>query len=198
MDFAKMLDYFIGLIHTLIRFLPLGVYFFAYFSSAIYKDIRSAILLIGLILNDLIGYLYKKYTKYTPNDNCAIFDKSDDDSELGFLPNSHTEIMSFVSSFYFSDMYYKGTLDSMPFITLLVMLFLTIWSRISIKCEKSKDIIFNLIFGIIWGVLFYYFVKDYYLNADSGKIEKATCDLGYENGDYKCSEIKDGQVIVKN
>ena len=95
-------------------------------------------------------------------------------------------------------MYYKGNLDSMPFITLLVMLFLTIWSRISIKCEKSKDIIFNLIFGIIWGVLFYYFVKDYYLNAESGKIEKATCDLGYENGDYKCSEIKDGQVIVKN
>ena len=63
MDFSQSLSYFIGLLHTLIRFLPLGVYFFAYFSSAIYKDIRSAILLIGLILNDLIGYLYKRYSK---------------------------------------------------------------------------------------------------------------------------------------
>ena len=198
MDFAQMLDYFIGLIHTLIRFLPLGIYFFSYFSSAIYKDIRSAILLIGLILNDLIGYLYKRYTNYTPNENCAIFDKSDSDTELGFLPNSHTEIMSFVTSFYFSDMYYKENLDTIPFITLLVMLFLTIWSRMSIQCEKSKDIIFNLIFGIIWGVLFYFFVKDYYLNADKGLVEPQKCDLGYENGDYKCSEIKDGRVILKN
>ena len=73
----QMLNYFIGLLHTLIRFLPLGIYFFTYFSSAIYKDIRSALLLIGLILNDLIGYLYKQWGEVIPKYNCGVFEKSD-------------------------------------------------------------------------------------------------------------------------
>ena len=75
------------------------------------------------------------------------------------------------------------------------MIFLTVWSRVTIKCEKFNDIVFNLIFGIIWGLIFYYFVKDYYLNAEKGLLEKETCDLGYDN--YNCSEIKDGTVILK-
>ena len=195
MNFTESVNYFIGLLHTLVRFLPLGVYFFAYFSSAIYKDIRSAILLIGLIVNDLVGYLYKKYSNFSPNENCAVFDKSDNESELGFLPNSHTEFISFISTFYFSDMYYKEKLDVIPFSSLMVMIFLTIWSRVTIKCEKFNDIVFNVIFGVIWGLIFYYFVKDYYLNAEKGLLEKETCDLGYDN--YNCSEIKDGTVILK-
>jgi len=195
MNFTESVNYFIGLLHTLVRFLPLGVYFFAYFSSAIYKDIRSAILLIGLIVNDLVGYLYKRYSNFTPNENCAVFDKSDNESELGFLPNSHTEFISFISTFYFSDMYYKEKLDVIPFSSLMVMIFLTIWSRVTIKCEKFNDIVFNVIFGVIWGLIFYYFVKDYYLNAEKGLLEKETCDLGYDN--YNCSEIKDGTVILK-
>jgi len=195
MNFTESINYFIGLLHTLVRFLPLGVYFFAYFSSAIYKDIRSAILLIGLIVNDLVGYLYKKYSNFIPNENCAVFDKSDNESELGFLPNSHTEFISFISTFYFSDMYYKEKLDVIPFTSLMVMIFLTIWSRVTIKCEKFNDIVFNIIFGVIWGLIFYYFVKDYYLNAEKGLLEKETCDLGYDN--YNCSEIKDGTVILK-
>jgi len=195
MDFSHSLSYFIGLLHTLIRFLPLGVYFFAYFSSAIYKDIRSAILLIGLILNDLIGYLYKRYANFIPNENCAVFDKSEDSSELGFLPNSHTEFMSFIATFYFSDMYYKEKLDPIPFTALIVMVFLTVWSRISIKCENFNGIVFNIIFGVIWGVIFYLFVKEYYLEAEKGLLEKETCDLGYNN--YQCTEIRDGTVIEK-
>jgi hypothetical protein len=195
MNFTESVNYFIGLLHTLVRFLPLGVYFFAYFSSAIYKDIRSAILLIGLIVNDLVGYLYKRYSSFSPNENCAVFDKSDNESELGFLPNSHTEFISFISTFYFTDMYYKENLDVIPFTSLIVMIFLTVWSRVTIKCEKFNDIVFNLIFGIIWGLIFYYFVKDYYLNAEKGLLEKETCDLGYDN--YNCSEIKDGTVILK-
>ena len=55
-----MINYTIGLIHTLIRFLPLGIYSFTYFLT-IYKDLRSAILLLGLIINDLMGYIFNKY-----------------------------------------------------------------------------------------------------------------------------------------
>ena len=64
------------------------------------------------------------------------------------------------------------------------------------RCLFQFDyIIFNLIIGIIWGMVFYYFVKEYYLNAEKGIIEKETCELGYNN--YKCAEIKNGTVILK-
>ena len=58
---VKVVTSFIEIVHSLIKFLPLGLYFFAYLSAALFKDIRSALLLIGLIFNDIIGYLYKKY-----------------------------------------------------------------------------------------------------------------------------------------
>ena len=95
---VEVLNFIIQVIHTLVRFLPLGLYFFTYFSASLFKDIRSAILLIGLILNDIIGYLYKKYNNHRPRQPCAIF-VSPKDKEPGFLPNPHTEIMSFVASF---------------------------------------------------------------------------------------------------
>jgi hypothetical protein len=196
MNLIEMLNFVIGLLHTFVRFLPLGLYFFTYLSSALYKDLRSAYLLIGLVINDLIGYVYKKYAKITPNAACAIFGKVSDKSELGFLPNPHTEIMSFVASFFYSDMYYKGGIDSVPFIFVTGMLLLTIWSRITIGCKQVKDVVFNIIFGMVRGVIFYYIISEYYQDAEKGALEKDTCDLGYEN--YRCDEIKDGTVIIKH
>jgi hypothetical protein len=196
MGFVDMLNFVIGLIHTLVRFLPLGLYFFAYFSSTIYKDLRSAILLIGLIINDIIGYLVKKYGKIVYAAPCAIFGKENSNKELGFLPNPHTQIITFISSFYFSDMYYKQKLDALPFVFLLVLLFVTIWSRITIGCKKPKDIMFAIIFGAIYGTLFYYIVHSYYVEAEKGIVEKKSCELGYNN--YRCDEIKNGTVIIKD
>lgn len=195
MNFIDMVNFFIGLIHTFVRFLPLGFYFFTYLSTALFKDLRSAILMMGLVLNDIIGFLYKKYAKITPNAPCAIFGKVDNKTEIGFLPNPHTEIVSFVASFFYSDMYYKSKFDVMPFSFITIMLFITIWSRITIGCKGMKDVLFNLVFGAIRGMLFYYFVSKYYLHAERGLLEKETCDLGYDN--YRCDEIKDGTVIIK-
>jgi hypothetical protein len=192
---VNVLSFLMGIVHTFVRFLPLGLYFFVYLSSALYKDLRAAYLFIGLVINDLVGYLYKKYTKFRPNGACAIFSKIDDKSEPGFLPNPHTEIMSFVSSFFFTDMFYKGGIDAVPFTFLLFMLFVTVWSRISIGCKKMKDVLFNLIFGAIRGILFYMIISKYYLEAHRGVIEKETCDLGFDN--YRCDEIKNGTVIIK-
>ena len=101
MNFIDMVNFFISLIHTFIRFLPLGLYFFTYLSTALFKDLRSTILMMGLILNDIIGFLYKKYAKIVPNAPCAIFGKVVNKTEIGFLPNPHTEVMSFVASFFY-------------------------------------------------------------------------------------------------
>lgn len=195
MDVINILNFLIGIIHTFVRFLPLGLYFFVYLSSAIFKDLRAAYLFIGLVVNDLIGYLYKKYSNYRPNGPCAIFSTLNDATEPGFLPNPHTEIIAFVSSFFFSDMFYKGSLDTVPFSFLLFMIFLTVWSRLNIGCKTMKEIMFNLVFGSIRGILFYMIISKYYAEAEKGIKEKETCDLGFDN--YRCDEIKNGTVIIK-
>jgi len=221
MDFVKIISTLFELLHMLIRFLPLGVFFFTYFSSAIYKDLRSAILLGGLLINELFGYLYKKrsesqekpksafalkggsqyqyqYQYHSKNDdteyNCSIFGIDGSGKELN-LNNGHTEFISFLSSFYFSDMYYKQKLDIVPFITLIFIILLTIWSRMTKNCETPKQVVQNMILGTVLGMLFYYFVKEYYLDAETKSTTKDACNLGYDN--YRCSEIKDGKIIEK-
>ena len=204
MNVVDMVATIKAMVHTFIRFLPLSMYSFAYLSIALYKDLRSAILLLGLILNDIIGLLYNKYAKPRIPATCAIFMKPGTSSEvtnqkewqeLGILPNPHSEIMGFLASFFFSDMSKKGKFDIIPGWFLIGLIVITAWSRMSIQCETFNDIIFNLLRGAIIGVLFYYFFSDYYLKSEKGVIEKKSCDLGYKN--YKCDTIQDGVVIVK-
>ena len=78
------------------------------------------------------------------------------------------------------------------------MLVLTVWSRISVGCETSyQKIIFNIMFGMIRGSLFFYFFSSQYQNLDVNKsgLEKTACEKEYS--DYTCETIKDGNVIVK-
>jgi len=196
MDLIEMFMLLRAIIHTFVRFLPLGLYSFAYLSTAIFKDRRGALLLLGLVINDVIGYLYKRYTKYEPNENCAMFGKKDDSSSIGFLPNEHTEYMSFVAAFFYSDMWHKYSLDFIPFFFILFLLVITIWSRISIGCKTFNEVMFNIIFGAITGIIYYYFIAKYYRDASTDMEGAKACDMGYN--DYQCNEIMDGTVIIKD
>lgn len=196
MDIFNVLDNTKAIIHTFVRMFPLGLYSFSYLLATIYKDKRGAIILMGLLLNDLLGYSYKNYFKYSPNENCAMFSRKPDGTELGFLPNTHTEIISFLAGFIYSDMWKEYKFDFIPFTFIALMLILTIYSRISIGCKTPNDIVFNVIVGALLGMLFYYFVGKYYTDAKQTKEGNKTCNLGYNN--YKCNEIRDGTVIIKN
>ena len=195
MNIIELIRKFKAILHTFIRILPLGLYSFAYLQSAIFKDARGGLILLGLIINDIVGYLYKTYFKFIPNDNCAIFGNGGENQMLGFLPNSHEEVIAFFTAFIFSNMWDEYSFDLIPFVFLMILCLLTGWSRVSIGCSKMKDVLFNLITGMILGIVYYYFVGGYYMKEKRGKMERETCDFGYNN--YKCAEIKDGTVILK-
>ena len=188
---------FKDLLNTFVRIMPLGLYFFTYFSLTLFRDLRAGVLLLGLILNELFGYIYKKYGKLTPNIECSIFCNDKLDKAFSFINNTHIEIICFVAAFFISDMWYKDNMDWFKFNFLLFMIIVTIWSRMSIGCQNDLQlVIFNVLFGLILGGLYYYFFSDYYKSTEKGLLEKETCDLGYSN--YKCETIKDGTVIVKH
>jgi len=154
--------------------------------------------MVGLIFNDIIGYLYNKYSSIVFNESCAVFDNIG--GQKRYLPNYHTEIISFVTSFFYTEIWSKGGLPGnwFKFIFLLFMVIVTVWSRMSIGCESSyQKVIFNLLFGMIRGSLFYYFFSSQYQQLDVNKdnIEKTACNSEYS--DYTCETIKNGNVIVK-
>ena len=191
------LDVFIALLNTFVRLMPLGMYFFAYFSLTIYKDYKVGILLLGLIFNEFVGYSFKKYSGKVFNDACAIFGSPETRGNLAFLNNSHIEIITFVASFFFMDMFSKGTMDWFRFNFLVFLMIITIWSRMSVGCINSiEDVIFNVLFGLVLGGLFYYFFSDSYVKYEEGIFKKEKCDMGYQN--YKCETIKDGKLIVNH
>ena len=128
------LDTFQALLNTVVRILPLGVYFFTYFSLTIYKDLKVGILLLGLIFNELIGYAFKKYSGKIFNDACSIFGAVEGQGNLAFMNNEHIEIIAFVGSFFLFDMLQKDKMEWFRFNFLIFLLIITIWSRMSIGC----------------------------------------------------------------
>jgi len=195
MQIIEIINIIKSIIHTFVRFLPFGLYFFCYFSTIIFKDIRSALLLLGLVLNDILSYVYKRYYKIPDNLNCSILSKPDG-TPAPPLPSSHTQYLSFIIAIVFSNQLYKG--DSSPFtlIFLSIMLGLTGWSRIIIGCKENyKKVGYEILFGLLRGSLYYYFISTKWQAAEKGKLEREACEFGYNN--YKCSTIKDGVVIVK-
>ena len=185
------------LLTSFIKLMPIGLYFFTYFSLIIFKDLRAGVLLLGLVLNELFGYAYIKYSNTVRNAECVIFGNDAMDRAFGFINNTHIEIISFVAAFFVSDMWYKESMNWFMFNFLLAMIILTIWSRMSVGCINDlTSVIFNVLFGFILGGLFYYFFSETYSASERGQLERETCDLGYS--DYQCETIKDGTVIVKH
>ena len=109
-----------------------------------------------------------------------MFGSKDSGRKLGFLPNAHTEVMSFLLAFIYSNMWHEYKFDLIPFLSLFLMWLITAWSRVSIGCKNVQDVLFNTILGAMIGMLYYYFGRKPYMKAKeevNGGVTNA-CDLG--------------------
>ena len=196
MNINELIEIIKAIIHTYIRFMPLGLYFFSYFSTIIFRDLRGLILLFGLILNDTIGLLYKKFYKVQDKAACSTMGNPGQEGSLApNLPNAHTEYISFILSFFLSKAVDKRDKDPTVLIFLVILVLLTIYSRVATGCKTLEEAMLNLIFGMLWGGIYYFMVSKYYNKAEDDTKERNVCEYGYDN--YKCATIKDGTVIVK-
>lgn len=201
LNILNMVDIFKYFLNLFITLLPIGLYFFTYFSSILYKEKKSMILLVGLIFNDIIGIIYNKYSDILINDGenpqCSIAVLPDNGTPI-FSGNYHTEIIAFISSFFYAEILVKGTFKTewVKFITLFIMIIATIWSRFDLDCETTiQTIVFNLLFGMIRGSLFYFVVSGMLEDTYKSPLENTACNSEYS--DYTCETIRDGTVIVK-
>ena len=151
--------------HTFVKIMPIGLYLASLLESMLFNDIRGFFIFIGLFVNDLINIGYNYIMKPDPNPNCAIIRNIYTDDYFT-LATPHTQYISFVTAFIMAGMYFKKYFFYSTFFLFIVMLVLTVWSRITIGCEDMLGAGYNLVFGAFRGIIYYILVKDFYEPED--------------------------------
>jgi hypothetical protein len=147
------------IINTIVRVLPLGLYLATLLSSMLLDNKQGLILFFGHAINDLIGLAYRFILKPSGKAQCAIVRVAD---VYYTLPAPYIQIVAYYFSFFVADMYYKGEFDNVKFIGLLVILMITIWSRIDVGCKNLLEVILSFSIGCGIGITYYLIIKEYY------------------------------------
>ena len=145
--------------------MPIGLYLASFLESMLFNDIRGFIIFIGLIVNDLINIGYNYMMKPKKNIDCAIIRNVYSDDFFSFS-TSHTQYISFVTAFVITSMYFKKVFYFSTFFMFMILIIITIFSRINIGCEDMLSSGFNLVFGLFRGIIYYIIVKDFYEPED--------------------------------
>ena len=171
MKYALIL--FKGITNTLVRLLPISIYMGSIMSSLIFDNKRANILLIGFILIELIGFGYNSFGKVVSSPNCALIRSENYNFAL---PAPIPLSLGFFVSFLVSDMMATNQFNPSKFYILLMLLLLSVWSRINVGCHTIIESIFAAIVGVLLGVGYYNLVKDQYKDADYDNIPKDVSD----------------------
>jgi len=78
------------------------------------------------------------------------------------LPSPITQTVSFFAGFFFMDMYYNSAFNVSTFFGLTILILITIYSRMNVGCKTLLDAIFCSLIGLLFGVVYYNLVKEYY------------------------------------
>jgi hypothetical protein len=149
----------ISILNTIVRLLPVALYTGTIISNLVFDDFRANLLFIGFLINELMSFAYKYALKGTDKAECALLA---DPSNYYVLPSSITQTVGFFFGFILADTYYTNSYKSLKFIVLVIVLALTIFSRINVGCETTMNALIFACIGTAFGVVYYYVIKDYY------------------------------------
>lgn len=149
-----------ALINTLIRLSPIAFYTGSIISGALFSDFRAALLLGGFILNEFLSLGYRMIFHGVANPQCALLMTANETPFV--LPSPITQTFGFLYGFILADMYYTDIFNAFKFFVMTTIMILTIYSRINVGCKTILDAIYCSLMGIMLGVVYYSFIKDYY------------------------------------
>lgn len=152
-----------AIVNTFIRLMPIGFYFGTIIMGILFTDLRAFILLMGFVANDVISFGFRQLFQTIDLPTCAIVESN---KNFFTMPSSHTQTVSFLMSFFLTEMYYKNTFNPVNFVLLGFILMLTSWSRINVGCETIIDVIFAIGIGALIGAT-YYKLTENWVNAST-------------------------------
>ena len=150
-----------SLFNTVVKILPFGLYLASIMESILFNDLRGFFVFLGLFVNDVMNIGYNYLTEKEDNERCAVV-RNMYSEDYFVLPTSHTEYMSFITSFLLGSMFFKRIFNYGTFIVFVVLLIITIYMRIAIGCEDFIDSGYSLMLGAFKGFIYYIIIKDYY------------------------------------
>jgi hypothetical protein len=163
-----MLENTTMIVNILVRILPACLYGATLISGMLMDNLQAFILLFGHLINDILSIGYRSILKSQSPPQCAFI-------KIGNvyynLPSSHIQIISYYTMFFLLDMYNKDEYDMSKVLFLLALLGVTIWSRVNIGCESLMDVTFGLGIGSTIAILYYMFIRDYYMTTPASTTE---------------------------
>jgi hypothetical protein len=148
------------LINTLIRLVPIAFYTGSIISGFLFSDFRAVLLLCGFLVNEIFALGYRLMFRGEVNEQCALMMSLDGTPFV--LPAPIIQTAGFLYGFILADMYYSNIFNPYKFSITTVVMLLAIYSRINIGCKTVLDALYCALVGIMIGVVYYSFIKDYY------------------------------------
>ena len=143
--------------NTFIRVLPIGIYAGLVLMTVIFQNIEAYYLLIGLIANDFISFGYQQIFEPAKNPRCAYVKSSNDES---LLVTPHTQILGFIFGFAVRYLYIKDKYFALKSGGLIMLLLVTMWSRVDVGCMTFVDALYSSVIGILLGSVYFELIKD--------------------------------------
>ena len=159
-----------AILNTLVRLLPISLYSGSAMSALLFDDFRGTLLFVGFIINEAIAYGYRLILNGVYNPQCALL-KTEEDYFV--LPSPISQTIGFFFGFFMTEMYAQGVFYPSRFFVLLVVLILTIFSRVNVGCKSFLDALYCAFLGILLGVGWFNIVKEYY-RRDFYKLEESS------------------------
>ena len=159
-----------AILNTLVRLLPIALYSGSSISALLFGDFRGTLLFVGFIINEAIAYGYRLILNGVYNPQCALL-KTEEDYFV--LPSPISQTIGFFFGFFMSEMYSQGAFYPSRFFVLLVVLILTIISRVNVGCKSFLDALYCAFLGILLGVGWFNIVKEYY-RRDFYKLDESS------------------------
>ena len=129
-------------------------------AGTVFEDFRGLLLFAGFLGNEMLGLGYKMVLRGVSNPQCAL---TYSESGTPFvLPSAISQTVGFFVGFFFMDMYFNNTFNPLKFFGLTSILLITIYSRLNVGCKTLLDAVYCALIGLLFGVVYYNLIKDYY------------------------------------
>lgn len=154
-----------GCINTITRLSPVALYMGCIVSGIVFNNYKANYILLGFFLVEMISFGYYYANNSVTNPNCALFKSGE---KVFVMPAPIPTAIGYFVGFQIADMFERHEFEPGKFYSSIIFLLMVIWSRINVGCHSIIESMFSAVIGLIFGVGYFYLVKDKYMIAKTG------------------------------
>ena len=176
-----------GSLNTIVRMSPVALYMGCIVSGLVFNNNKANYIMMGFFLVEMISFGYFYANNSVTNPQCALFRSAD---KVFVMPAPIPTAIGYFVGFQIADMFERNNFEPGKFYSSFIFLLVVIWSRINVGCHSIIESMFAAIIGLIFGVGYFYLIKDFYLRAREGSNNN-----NVENKEYSDDSLADILIV---